>query len=305
VKTWLAGVTSALQDRFECTDWNMFREAATNSDSINLEEYTTSVTSYIGKRIDDMTVSKTITTHSNRKPWMNAEPSERRSAHTHTQRIHGHFQDSGDSRRMWQGIQEITNYKTTPSACDSDSSLPDTLNDFYDRFEAQNNVAAMKTIPPPNDQVLCLSTADVRRTLCRVNSRKSAGPDNIPGRVLRECAEQLADVFTDFFNISLTSAVVPTCLRTTTIVPVPKKSTVSCLNDYRLVALTPIAMKCYHPHWTPCSLRIVRIAPRTMPSPKPPPSAPSHTWTKRGHICTNAVHRLQFSIQHNHPSAPD
>ncbi|GAA6107798.1 uncharacterized protein LOC121182596, partial [Tachysurus ichikawai] len=35
------------------------------------------------------------------------------------------------------------------------------------------------------------------------------------------------------------------CLKTTTIVPVPKKSTVSCLNDYRPVALTPIVMKCF------------------------------------------------------------
>ncbi|KAK3572675.1 hypothetical protein QTP86_004023 [Hemibagrus guttatus] len=142
-------------------------------------------------------------------------------------------------------IQVITNYKTTPSACDSDASLPDALNDFYAWFEAQNNVAARKTIPPPNNQVLCLSTADVKRTLCRVNPRKSAGPDNIPGRVLRECAEQLADVFTDIFNISLSRAIVPTCLKTTTIVPVPKKSTVSCLNDYLPIALTPIVMKCF------------------------------------------------------------
>ncbi|KAK3533169.1 hypothetical protein QTP70_012416 [Hemibagrus guttatus] len=146
---------------------------------------------------------------------------------------------------MWQGIQAITNYKTTPSACDSDASLPDVLNDFYAWFEAQNNVAVRKTIPPPNDQVLCFFTTDVRRTLCRVNPRKSAGPDNIPGRVLRECAEKLADVFTDIFNISLSSAVVPTCLKTTTIIPVPKKSTVSCLNDYRPFALTPIMMKCF------------------------------------------------------------
>ncbi|KAK3510918.1 hypothetical protein QTP70_025540 [Hemibagrus guttatus] len=238
VKTWPAGAISALQDCFECTDWNMFREVATNGDSINLEEYTTSVTSHIGKCIDDVTVSKTITTHSSQKPWMTAEVrallKSRDSAfragdkaalrtaraklsrairelkRTHAQRIHGHFQDSRDSQRMWQGIQAITNYKTTPSACDSDASLPDVLNDFYARFEAHNNIAVRKTIPPPNNQVLCLSTADVRRTLCRVNPRKSAGPDNIPGRVLRECAEQLADVFTDIFNISLSSAVVPT-----------------------------------------------------------------------------------------------
>ncbi|MFY0383420.1 RNA-directed DNA polymerase, partial [Bacillus sp. YIM B13582] len=104
---------------------------------------------------------------------------------------------------------------------------------------------ARKTIPPPTDQVLCLTTAEVRKTLCRVNPRKSAGPDNIPGRVLRECAEQLADVFTDIFNISLSSATVPSCLKMTTIIPVPKKSSVSCLNDYRPVALTPIVMKCF------------------------------------------------------------
>ncbi|KAK3507180.1 hypothetical protein QTP70_009516 [Hemibagrus guttatus] len=163
----------------------------------------------------------------------------------HAQRIHGHFQDRGDSRCMWQGIQAITNYKTTPSACDSDISLPDALNDFYARFEAQNNIATKKTIPPLSDQVLCLSTADVKRTLCRVNPRKSAGPDNIPGRVLRECAEQLVDVFTDIFNISLSSNVIPTCLKTTTIVPMPKKSTVSCLNYYHPVALTPIMIKCF------------------------------------------------------------
>ncbi|KAK3550604.1 hypothetical protein QTP70_000686 [Hemibagrus guttatus] len=93
--------------------------------------------------------------------------------------------------------------------------------------------------------MLCLTMADVKKTLCRVNPRKAAGPDNIPGRVLRECAEQLADVFTDILNISLSSAIVPTCLKTTTIIPVPKKSPVSCLNDYRPIALTPIIMKCF------------------------------------------------------------
>ncbi|KAK3559135.1 hypothetical protein QTP86_005034 [Hemibagrus guttatus] len=146
---------------------------------------------------------------------------------------------------MWQGIQSITNYRPAPPACDSDASFPDALNSFYTRFEAQNDLTVRKTIPPPEDQVLCLTKADVRKTLCRVNPWKAAGPDNIPGRVLRECAEQLADVFTDIFNISLSSAIVPTCLKTTTIIPVPKKFPVSCLNDYHPVALKPIIMKCF------------------------------------------------------------
>ncbi|KAK1796807.1 hypothetical protein P4O66_000875 [Electrophorus voltai] len=153
--------------------------------------------------------------------------------------------DTGDTWHMWEGIQAITNYRKTSPSCDSDASLPDALNDFYARFEAQNNVAAEKSIPPQNDQVLCLTAADVRRTLRGVNPRKAAGPDNIPGRVLRECADQLADVLTDIFNISLSCAVVPTCFKTTTIVPVPKKPMVSCLNDYRPIALTSIIMKCF------------------------------------------------------------
>ena len=39
-------------------------------------------------------------------------------------------------------------------------------------------------------------------SLRSVNSRKALGPDNIPGWVLREYADQLACVLTDFFNTS-------------------------------------------------------------------------------------------------------
>ncbi|KAK3573214.1 hypothetical protein QTP86_015131, partial [Hemibagrus guttatus] len=106
----------------------------------------------------------------------------------------------------------------------SEDFLTVRLRQGSDWKQCKNDVTARKAIPPPEDQVLCLTTADVRKTLCRVSPRKSAGPDNIPGRVLRECTEQLADVFTDIFNISLSSAVIPTCLKTTTIIPVPKKS---------------------------------------------------------------------------------
>ncbi|KAK3537153.1 hypothetical protein QTP70_002658 [Hemibagrus guttatus] len=80
--------------------------------------------------------------------------------------------DSRDPGRMWQGIQVIMNYKTTSPACDSDASLPDALNDFYAWFKAQNSIVVRKTIPPPHDQVLCFSTADMKTTLCRVNPQK-------------------------------------------------------------------------------------------------------------------------------------
>ncbi|KAI4878303.1 hypothetical protein NFI96_003285 [Prochilodus magdalenae] len=159
VRTWPSGAISALQDCFEHTDWQMLREAATYSTTTDLEEYTSSVTSYISKCIDDVTVSKTITTRPNQKPWMTAEVRSllkardsafktgdkaalrkaklsraiREAKRAHGQSVHSHFRDSGDARRMWQSIQAITNYRTAPPACDSDASLPDALNHFYMR----------------------------------------------------------------------------------------------------------------------------------------------------------------------------
>ncbi|KAK3538665.1 hypothetical protein QTP86_011838, partial [Hemibagrus guttatus] len=71
-------------------------------------------------------------------------------------RIYSYFQDSEDSQRMWQGIQAIMNYKTS-LACDSDASLPDVLNDFYARFEVQNNAAARKQSLLPTTRQ-CIAT---------------------------------------------------------------------------------------------------------------------------------------------------
>ncbi len=164
---------------------------------------------------------------------------------SYAQKINNHFTDSRDTQSLWQAIQTITDYKPLPQACDDDPSLRDTLNHIYSRFEMQNDTPSQKLPTPPNDQALCLSAADVRKTLSRINPRKASIPDNIPGRVLKDCAAQLTDVLTDIFNTSLSQAVVPTCLKSTTIIPVPKKSPVSYLNDYHPIALTPIMMKCF------------------------------------------------------------
>ena len=54
--------------------------------------------------------------------------------------------------------------------------------------------------------------------------------DSILSRILKACADHLAEVFTDIFNISLSQSVVSTCFKMSTIVPVPKKVKVTQLN---------------------------------------------------------------------------
>lgn len=89
-------------------------------------------------------------------------------------------------------------------------------------------------------QPLTLTLTDVHHALSCINARKTASPDGIPGCVLKACADQLIRVFTDIFNLSLAQLPVPTCLKFTSIMPVPKHSTPTCQNDYRPVALIPI-----------------------------------------------------------------
>uniref|UniRef100_A0AAY4BNL9 Reverse transcriptase domain-containing protein n=1 Tax=Denticeps clupeoides TaxID=299321 RepID=A0AAY4BNL9_9TELE len=273
IKVWPAGADITLQDRFQHTDWSMFASQATCGSHTDIDIYTSSVLNYINTTIDTVTTQKQITTYPNQKPWMNKEVrlllkarnnafrsgdaqaygisranlkrGIKKAKHCYKLKLEEYFSNA-DPRRLWQGIQAITDYKPSNSAPTTTNVLfLNELNDFYARFERDNKQPAVKIPSSTDHSPIILTSSDVCTALSRINARRAAGPDGIPGRVLRACAEQLAGVFTDIFNMSLAQAAVPTCLKSTSIVPVPKHSSPTCLNDYRPVALTPIIMKCF------------------------------------------------------------
>eukprot|EP00061_Rhincodon_typus_P011818 g37118.t1 len=66
---------------------------------------------------------------------------------------------------------------------------------------------------------------------------------NLKQLMPKSCVDQLVEVFTNIFNLSLLQAIVPTCFKKITIIPVPRKAHAMCLNDYHPLALTSIIMK--------------------------------------------------------------
>lgn len=84
--------------------------------------------------------------------------------------------------------QDFKSKSTWSSSCNV--SLSDELNTFC--FDINYKEPVIKRQVPPGDQVLTLSTAEVRITLRKVNTCISAGPDGIPGLVLRACADLLS-----------------------------------------------------------------------------------------------------------------
>ena len=146
---------------------------------------------------------------------------------------------------MWAGLKTISDYKGKTSSADVVSAtLPEDLNTFYACVESSSPAVEIQEAQddccPP-----VISREDVWRSLNQINTRKAPGPDGIPGRALKVCADQLADVFTDIFNLSLLQPVVPACFKEIIIVPVPKRMKTLCLNDYCPLALTSTIMKCF------------------------------------------------------------
>ena len=62
IRKWSDDVDATIQDCFASTDWNMFWDS-----SNGIEEYTTSVTGFINKCIDDIVPTVTVRTYPNQK----------------------------------------------------------------------------------------------------------------------------------------------------------------------------------------------------------------------------------------------
>ncbi|KAI2644929.1 Heat shock protein 75 kDa, mitochondrial [Labeo rohita] len=101
-------------------------------------------------------------------------------------------------------------------------------------------------IPPTVSQpALKICEGDVCKIFRKRKIRKAKGPDGVSPACLKACAVQLSSIFTLIFNRSLELCIVPSCFKCSTIIPVPKKTKITGLNDYRPVALTSVVMKSF------------------------------------------------------------
>ncbi len=298
--------------------------------SSNISEFTDVASSYVNMLTEQATETVTIRTISNQKQWVDRtirnavnqrtatynagllsgnmteykascyapQRAVRAAKLRYRERIESHFQ-LNDSRRMWQGLRTICSFGNKSSAeVRADPLLAKELNTFYGRFECNGGPATLpisksgSNRQSSDDHVIAVSEDEFRRELQRVNVRKAAGPDGIPGRVLRSCADQLAILFTSISNELFATSVVPTSFKKSIIIPVPKNNKPSCLNDYRSVALTSIVMKVFERlvknhiysssllRWTLFSLPIAQIDLLKMPSLMSC-TLPSHTLTAK------------------------
>ncbi|XP_061142850.1 uncharacterized protein LOC133159647 isoform X2 [Syngnathus typhle] len=211
VRKWTVESRQDLQACFDCTDRGVF-EAATS----DLHDLTDTVTSYISFCEDLCVQTKTFCTNNKDKPWFTPNLRRLRKIKEEAYRIFG--------RDLFRQTRNTLNREVRKAR----------------RCYGENLKRHLSANPDPST---VWKEEEVRQMFRRQKTRKAPGPDGVSPSCLKICAEQLAPTFARIFNRSLELCEVPSCFKSSTIVPVAKKPAIIGLNDYRPVALTSVVMK--------------------------------------------------------------
>ena len=95
----------------------------------------------------------------------------------------------------------------------------------------------------PNICKININRSGLLKLLLNINIHKSDGPDNVPGRLLKLCANELVDVYQILFQVSLDLGVVPPDWKEANVVPLFKKGDISKPENYRPISLTSLSCK--------------------------------------------------------------
>ena len=90
---------------------------------------------------------------------------------------------------------------------------------------------------------LSCSVEEVAELLQSIDVNKASGPDNIPPRILKECAMELALPLTNFFNFTLSQGNVPTDWKVANVVPIFKCGKNNLADNYHAISSTRVIVK--------------------------------------------------------------
>ena len=85
----------------------------------------------------------------------------------------------------------------------------------------------------------------IEELLSKINPNKACGPDEMYGRILKNCSKTLALPLSIIFEISYNSGMLPSEWKSANIVPIHKKGAKDDVENYRPVSLTCLAMKIF------------------------------------------------------------
>lgn len=167
---------------------------------------------------------------------------------------------------LWKGVEQIVNFKPQTSTkqiklrlddCDITDSV-EVANTFKSYFSSIGNDLA-RTIPSVDKNPIdylhnCIqpcffifptTSSETEDEISKLTSGKSTGPFSISVDILKLLKTVLSKPLEIIFNASFSSGIVPSDinLRLANIIPVFKKSSQTCLSNYRQISLLSVFHK--------------------------------------------------------------
>ena len=120
------------------------------------------------------------------------------------------------------------------------------LNDQFSSVFTKDDQHAGTVLEGPSLPPLAglnISEKGVAKLLKEIDPSKAGGPDEVPCRILKELADDIAPILTDIYRQSLSTRVLPNIWKTAYVSPIFKKGAVCEAENYRPVNLTCIPCK--------------------------------------------------------------
>ena len=145
-----------------------------------------------------------------------------------------------------KGTNNLVLLKVADREITNDMEIAESMNTYFSSVftdETYDNFPTVNRILNEELTDVQCTIEEVERHLKTLNVCKSSGPDNIPPRILKECASQLAPSLANLFNKSFSSGMLPQDWKLANIAPIHKKNSKCKRENYRQISLTSIISK--------------------------------------------------------------
>lgn len=233
IKVWTEEAKLSLQGCLDCTVWDEFIQT-----SQDINELADVVSSWVTYCEDIVIPTKVVKVYPNNKPWVSKQLKTllnkkkqafknnsitelhtiqkdikreiRRAKLEYKHKVELKLSNNSlgsawDSVKKMVGLSDKTKKKLALNGYPTDSVLAHELNTFNTRFDTKYNfknehLDLKHELLTSTQPTVCFSLPSVVK-ICKVKT--SPGPDNISGKLLSCCAEQLGPIFKHIFNLSL------------------------------------------------------------------------------------------------------
>ena len=163
-----------------------------------------------------------------------------------------------DIKKPWIGIKSLMSMKQknydTPTIIRNDekyindpNAIANTFNNFFISI-AETGQSKIKFSTKPvrsflstknNDSFIITATnkEEICKIISSLNFNKSCGPDSIPTKILHLVQDQISKQLLTNCNLSFSTGIFPTILKTTNVIPIHKKDSKLEVTNYRPISL--------------------------------------------------------------------